>query len=39
MKADEVELFLEINSKQDLKQLMEAHGYDDKTIRDILGKV
>lgn len=39
MKADEVELFLEINSKQDLKQLMEAHGYDDKTIRDILGKM
>jgi hypothetical protein len=39
MKQDEVDLFLQLNTKQDLKQLMEAHGYDDKSIKDILGKV
>ena len=39
MKSDEVDLFISLNDRADFKQLMEAHGYDDKTIKDILGKV
>ena len=38
IKSDEVELMLKINSKQELKELAVAHGYDDKTIKDIFGK-
>ena len=38
MKSDEIELFLALNSKSDLKELAEAHGYDDKQIKEIFGK-
>jgi hypothetical protein len=29
---------LTINTKEDLAKLAEAHGYDDKSIKDIFGK-
>lgn len=35
LKTDELELLMKINSKQDFKQLAQAHGLDDKAIRDI----
>lgn len=35
IKSDEIELLLQLNSKDDLKQLAESHGYDDKTIKEI----
>lgn len=35
IKGDEIELLLTLNSKDDLKQLAESHGYDDKTIKEI----
>ncbi len=38
IKSDEIELMLQINSKQELKELAVAHGYDDKSIKDIFGK-
>ena len=38
IKNDEIELMLQINSKEQLKELAVAHGYDDKSIRDIFGK-
>ena len=38
IKSDEIELMLQINSKQELKDLAIAHGYDDKSIKDIFGK-
>ncbi len=38
LKSDELELMLSINSKEDLKEFARAHGYDDKTIKDIFGK-
>ena len=38
MKRDELDMLKTLNSKDDLKQLAEAHGYDDKTIKDIFGK-
>ncbi len=38
IKNDEIELMLQINSKEELKELAEAHGYDDKSIKDIFGK-
>lgn len=38
MKSDELELFLSVNTKDDLVKLAEAHGYDDKSIKDIFGK-
>jgi hypothetical protein len=38
MKRDELDMLKALNSKDDLKQLAEAHGYDDKTIKDIFGK-
>ena len=38
MKAEDINNFIEINTKEDLKQLAEAHGYDDKSIKDIFGK-
>ena len=38
IKRDEIELLVAINSKEELKELAAAHGYDDKQIRDIFGK-
>lgn len=32
-KPDDIELLAELNSKQDLKQLARAHGWDDKRIK------
>ena len=29
--TDELEMMLDINTKEELKQLAEAHGYDDKS--------
>lgn len=37
-KNDEIELLISLNSKEELKQLAQAHGYDDKSIKDIFGK-
>ena len=37
-KRDDLELFIALNSKDELKELAKAHGYDDKTIADIFGK-
>ena len=37
-KSDEIDMLLTINSKEDLAKLAEAHGYDDKSIKDIFGK-
>ena len=37
-KRDDIELFLLLNTKEDLKELAKDHGYDDKTIADIFGK-
>lgn len=38
IKRDELELLLQLNTKDDLKKLAEAHGYSDKDIADIFGK-
>ena len=38
MKNDEIELLLSINDKSELKELAKAHGYEDKSIKDIFGK-
>lgn len=38
LKADEIEMVLSMNSKQELKDLAKDYGYDDKTIKDIFGK-
>lgn len=38
MKESEIEMLLELNTKEDLEKLAEAHGYDDKSIKDIFGK-
>lgn len=38
LKRDDVELLVQLNSKDELKELAAAHGYDDKSIRDIFGK-
>jgi len=38
IKLDEIELMTSINSKDELKELAEAHGYDDKSIKEIFGK-
>lgn len=37
-KRDDIELFLLLNTREDLKELAKDHGYDDKTIADIFGK-
>jgi hypothetical protein len=37
-KGDEIDMLISINSKEELKQLAESHGYDDKSIKDIFGK-
>lgn len=38
IKTDELELLLHLNTKEDLKKLAEAHGYNDTDINDIFGK-
>ena len=38
MKSDDINNLIEINTKEELKELAEEHGYDDKSIRDIFGK-
>lgn len=38
LKGDEIEILVTLNSKDDLKKLAEAHGYDDKSIKDIFTK-
>ena len=38
MKAEDINELISINSKEELKELAEAHGYDDKSIKDIFGK-
>jgi hypothetical protein len=38
IKNDELELLLQLNTKEDLKKLAEAHGYNDTDINDIFGK-
>jgi hypothetical protein len=38
MKSEDINNLIEINSKEELKELAEAHGYDDKSIREIFGK-
>lgn len=38
MKAEDIEEFIKLNNTADLKKLAEAHGYDDKSIKDIFGK-
>ncbi len=37
-KSSEIDMLLELNTKEDLVKLAEAHGYDDKSIKDIFGK-
>ena len=37
-KRDDIELFLLLNTREDLKEVAKDHGYDDKTIADIFGK-
>jgi len=37
-KSSEVDMLLTINTKEELAKLAEAHGYDDKSIKDIFGK-
>jgi len=39
IKNDELDLLISLNTKQELKELFQTHGYDDKTIGDIVGKV
>lgn len=38
MKAEDINHLINLNSKEELKELASSHGYDDKTIRDIFGK-
>jgi hypothetical protein len=38
LKSSEIDMLLELNTKEDLIKLAEAHGYDDKSIKDIFGK-
>ena len=38
MKAEDINNLIGLNSKEELKELAKAHGYDDKTIKDIFGK-
>ncbi len=37
-KSSEIDMLLELNTKEDLVKLAEAHGYSDKDIADIFGK-
>lgn len=38
MKAEDINNMIDINTKEELTEFAVAHGYDDKTIKDILGK-
>jgi hypothetical protein len=38
LRTEELELFLKINSEEDLVQLFKDNGYDDKTIKEIFKK-
>lgn len=38
LKNDELDLLMEINEKEVLKEYFKSNGYDDKTIKDIFGK-
>lgn len=38
MKSDEIDMLRSLNTDQELKELALAHGYDDRTIKDIFGK-
>jgi hypothetical protein len=38
MKAEDIQILVDLNTKEELKQLAEEHGYDDKSIKDIFGK-
>lgn len=38
MKADEIQMLISINTTEELRQLAQDHGIDDKTIREIFGK-
>lgn len=39
LRTYELEILLSINDKKEIKELAIAHGYDNKQIRDIFGKV
>tara|TARA_Y100000114_G_scaffold155164_1_gene178711 strand:+ start:1496 stop:1963 length:468 start_codon:yes stop_codon:yes gene_type:complete len=38
MKAEDINNMIDINTKEELTEFAVAHGYDDKTIKDIFGK-
>tara|TARA_B100000963_G_scaffold191230_1_gene166330 strand:+ start:279 stop:746 length:468 start_codon:yes stop_codon:yes gene_type:complete len=38
MKAEDINNMIDINTKEELTEFAIAHGYDDKTIKDIFGK-
>lgn len=38
LKNDEVDLLMDINNKDTLKEYFKSNGYDDKSIKDIFGK-
>jgi len=38
MKSEDINNFIDLNTKEDLKTLAKQHGYDDKTIKEIFGK-
>jgi len=38
MKAEDINNLIDINTKEQLKELAVAHGYDDKSITEIFGK-
>ena len=38
MKAEDINNMIDINTKEELTKFAVAHGYDDKTIKDIFGK-
>jgi len=38
LKAEDINNMIDINTKEELTEFAVAHGYDDKTIKDIFGK-
>ena len=38
MKAEDINNLIDLNTIEEIKELAVAHGYDDKTIKDIVGK-
>lgn len=38
LRDDELELFMAVNSNDDLEQFFKDNGFDDKTIKDFLSK-